>query len=551
MKTEITNAARGLIPADLVCNNLTLFNPFTLEWEETSFAVHQGIVVGIGDYRGINEKNFHGRRVVPGLIDSHVHIESSLLTPVEFGRLVLGHGTTTVIADPHEIANVAGLDGIDYMIREREHTPLDILITLPSCVPATPLDCGGAVLTAADLRPYLDMPGVPGLAEMMNVPGVLSGAPEVWEKLSLCKIIDGHAPLLTGKDLNAYICAGIGSDHECTTYTEVVEKLRRGMHIMIREGSTERNLEALISLVNHDTVSRCSFATDDRHVDMLAEEGQIDDCIRKAIALGLEPELALRMATLSATEHFCLPDRGAVAPGRLADFCVLAKGDTFRVETTYKHGIPVTDRGHVPRPCLHRPFSCAPLSHTSIALSGEGEAHVMGIQKGQILTEDLCYSLDQGEIPDTEQDILKVVVCDRYRSAGCGTGLVHGLGIKEGAIACSVSHDCHNIVACGMEDDDILRAISEIISSNGGMVTVRGKKVTLLPLECGGLMSALPCEEVTQHLRELKNETEAMGAVENPFMYLSFLALTVIPHLRITERGPFDVDHLCDCQLFR
>jgi adenine deaminase len=542
-------ASLGEEPADLVVENCTLFNPFTCEWEHASFAVAGGIVVGIGEYRGRSTIDFRGARVIPGLIDAHVHIESSLLTPSEYGRMVLSRGTTTVIADPHEIANVAGIAGLDYMLNEREETPLDIFYMLPSCVPATPMDVGGAQLTAEGLRPFLRRDGVLGLGEMMNVPGVLAGAEEVWAKIGLCDLIDGHAPLLAGNPLNAYVYAGMSSDHECTIAAEALAKLRRGMAILIREGSTEKNIAALASIVSPCTVSRCCFATDDRHADMLAE-GHIDDCIRKAVAMGVEPELALRMATLSPAEHYRLRDRGAIAPGRIADFCVLCDGEDIRVERTFKRGVEVRPSPPRTRPCLRRKFACAPISIADLAIEGSGEARIIGLVEHQILTNEVIREVDSRRLPDTDLDILKAVVCDRYRHRGCGIGLVQGFGLKEGAIAGSVSHDAHNIVAVGADDESILRAIDTVVAHDGALVAVSGGTTTVLPLECAGLMSTLPYEDVISRLSALEEHAGSMGCIDQPFMYLSFLSLTVIPHLRITDRGLFDVGGFEDVPLF-
>ncbi|MDD1668960.1 MAG: amidohydrolase family protein, partial [Methanomicrobiales archaeon] len=352
-------SALGEEPADAVFAGCSLFNPLDCSWEETSLAVTSGIVVGTGDYRGREVHDLDGARVVPGLIDAHVHIESSLLVPTEYARAVLPHGTTTVIADPHEIANVAGIRGIQYLMEEASLSPLDFLFTLPSCVPSTPDDPGGAILSAADLLPFIGRAGVIGLGEMMNVPGVLGGDREVREKLSLSTIRDGHAPGLSGKSLNAYILSGLQSDHECTHLEEAREKLRKGMFIMVREGSTEQNLRNLLPLVTPCSVGRCSFATDDRHADLLAREGHIDDCIREAVSSGLDPDLAIRMATLSPCERFGLTDRGAVAPGRIADFCILENGKEFRVRRTYKRGVPAGEIPYRKPGVLRTPFSCA------------------------------------------------------------------------------------------------------------------------------------------------------------------------------------------------
>lgn len=543
-------ASLGDEPADLVVENCTLFNPFTCEWEDASFAVAAGMVVGIGEYAGRSAIDCRGARVVPGFIDAHVHIESSLLTPSEYGRMVLPRGTTTVIADPHEIANVAGTAGLDYMLGERQGTLLDIFYMLPSCVPATPMDVGGAELPAASLLPYLGRDGVLGLGEMMNVPGVLGGAEDVWAKIGLCGLIDGHAPLLGGNALNAYIFAGMSSDHECTCAEEAALKLRRGMAVFIREGSTEKNIASLAPIVTPCTVSRCCFATDDRHADMLAADGHIDDCIRKAIGRGMEPELALRMATLSPAEHYRLRDRGAIAPGRIADFCILGGGKEFSVARTFKRGLEVRPSPPKTRPCIGGQFRCAPLSDADLLIDGSGKARIIELVEHQILTREVIGEVDGRMLPDTGRDILKAVVCDRYRHSGCGLGLVSGFKLKEGAIAGSVSHDAHNVVAVGADDESILRAIGEVVAHRGALVAVSGGEATVLPLECAGLMSQCPFEDVLLRLSALEAHAGRMGCIDQPFMYLSFLALTVIPHLRLTIRGLFDADAFRDVPLF-
>lgn len=543
-------SALGEQAADIVLSGCTLFNPFDCSWEETSLAVTGGIVAGLGDYQGIRELDLGGARVVPGLIDAHVHPESSLLVPAEFARAVLPHGTTTVIADPHEIANVAGAAGIGYMLREASRSPLDFLFMLPSCVPSTPGDPGGATLSATDLRSFLGREGVLGLGELMNVPGVLSGDREVEQKLSLCSIRDGHAPGLTGKPLNAYILAGLQSDHECTALGEAREKLRRGMFIMIREGSAERNLADLLPLVTPSTACRCSFATDDRHADLLAGPGHIDDCIRRAVALGLDPDLALRMATLSPCDRFGLADRGALAPGHIADFCVLRDGREFRVEQTWKRGVPV---GEIPyrRPeVLRTPFRCTPPGPSALAIHRSGEARVIGLVPGQITTRDLRFPVHGEEIPDTGRDILKIVACDRYGRGGVGVGLVHGFGLGEGAIASSVSHDAHNVLAAGASDREISGAIREVVNHDGGIACVSGGEALVLPLGCAGLMSGEPYGEVAALLGRLDRMVDSLGGIPHAFMQLSFLALPVIPELRITPRGLFDAAAFRPVDLF-
>lgn len=548
---DVLDAARGIAPADAVFKNASIFNPFTCTWDEGTLAVKDGIILGTGDYRGKKEYNVTGKYIVPGLIDAHVHIESSLLTPREYARLVAQHGTATVIADPHEIANVAGVAGIEFMLSQRRGLPVDIRYMLPSCVPATSLDIGGATLDAADLTRFKDRDGVLGLGEMMNLPGVLEGDPAVGKKLDIFPIRDGHAPMLSGDDLNAYILAGLQSDHECTQLAEAEEKIRKGMYVYIREGSTERNIEALAPLVTPLTVSRCCFATDDCHVDLLMEEGHIDRCIRSAIACGVVPELALRMATLSAAERFGLHDRGALAPGRRADFCVVDNPEKFMVQQVFVGGHELTDtlpvlpgRGT----SLTSTFRCTVPSPGAIRIQGKGTARVIGIVQHQIVTTSLRVPVDGTALPG--HDILKIVVCNRYGSGACGVGLVRGFRFLKGAIASSVAHDAHNLIAVGTSDDEIIRVIGAVIHMQGGMAAVAGEQEVCLPLDCGGLMSALPYPDVAARLQELHAVIRMMGGIDDPFMYLSFLSLTVIPSLRITDRGVFDSAEFRDMPLF-
>lgn len=540
----------GEEPADIVLSGCTLFNSFDCTWEETSLAVTGGRVAGLGDYRGVRERDLGGALVVPGLIDAHVHPESSLLVPAEFARAVLPHGTTTVIADPHEIANVAGAAGIEYMLREASRSPLDFLFMLPSCVPSTPGDPGGATLSASDLRAFLGREGVLGLGELMNVPGVLSGDREVADKLALCTVRDGHAPGLSGKPLNAYILAGLQSDHECTTLAEAREKLHRGMFIMIREGSAERNLADLLPLVTSADACRCSFATDDRHADLLAGPGHIDDCIREAVGLGLDPELALRMATLSPCDRFGLADRGALAPGRIADFCVLEEGREFQVRETWKRGVPVGEIPYREPELLRTPFRYTPPGPEVLRIGGDGEARVIGLVPGQITTRALRFPVHGDGIPDPGRDLLKIVACDRYGRGGVGLGLVHGFGLREGAIASSVSHDAHNILAAGASDREISLALREVVARDGGIACVRGDEALVLPLECAGLMSGEPYGKVAARLGELDRMVASLGGIPHAFMQLSFLALPVIPELRITPRGLFDAAAFRPVDLF-
>jgi adenine deaminase len=547
---NIIDAARGQVPADLVLHHARVFNAFTCSWDEGSLAISNGRILGMGDYHGNLERDLAGRCIVPGLIDAHVHIESSLLAPKEYARLVAMHGTTTVIADPHEIANVADREGLEFMLTEREGAAIDIFYMLPSCVPATPLDVGGAVLDAGILAGFIGRDGVAGLGEMMNFPGVLAGDGEVIKKLSLVPIRDGHAPLLSGRDLNAYILAGPDSDHECTDRAEAEEKLKKGMYIFVREGSTEHNITGLVPIVNTATVSRCCFATDDCHADLLARDGHIDRCIRKAIACGLAPELAIRMATLSAAERFGLRDRGALSPGRRADFCIVDDPRTFVVQEVFRSGRRISSGEPQPPSPLSVKMQCVPPSAGDIRIPGCGTARVIGIIPHQILTEPLEREITDPNAPDFERDILKIVVCNRYGKATRGLGLVHGFGFRKGAIACSISHDAHNIVSVGASNQEICSAIALVTQAGGGMAAVTGSSHAVLPLDIGGLMSTLPYNEVSRRLGQLGEFTGRMGGIADPFMYLSFMALTVIPALRITDRGVFDAGEFRDVPLF-
>jgi adenine deaminase len=538
------------VPADAVFLNAELFNPFDCKWDLCDFTVSDGIVIGKGDYQGKKEIDLGGAKVLPGLIDSHVHIESSLLTPPEYGRLVIPHGTTTVIADPHEIANVSGTEGIEYMLAESGKTDLNIEYMIPSCVPATPADIGGAVLGPGDIIKFKGREHILGLGEMMNYPGVIAGFEDVYEKLAVFDLIDGHCPGLTGKGLNAYVMQGIGSEHECTNLPEAREKLKNGMHIFIREGSTEKNLKVLAPLVDEITVSRCSFATDDRHADMLFYSGHIDDCIRKAIEYGIKPELAYRMATLSASDYFRLYDRGAVSPGRRADFCIIDDSGDFEVKRTFIGGNEFIDPGHSAPGKIRYDFNLRIPDKSGMQIKGKGSAKVISIVEGEIITKRLDIKPGASGFPDPEKDILKVIVCDRYRGGGFGTGLVRGFRLKKGAIASSVSHDSHNVVAVGASDEEIIDAVSIVNACKGGMAVVCGDQKAVLPLECGGIMSYMPHESVVENLSEINEILKYVTSLKDPFMYLSFLALTVIPELRITDRGLFDVDSFADVSVF-
>lgn len=529
-----------------IFDNALLFNPVSCEWIPSSFSVEEGKITDTaqpGELTGGNIIDLHGARVIPGLIDAHVHIESSLLIPREFGKLVLSHGVTTVIADPHEIGNVAGCKGIDFMIEDAAESPADIFFMIPSCVPATPADVGGAVLTARDIAQYQQNPRVLGLGEMMNVPGVLFGDEEVRAKLALFRHVDGHAPCLRGRDLAKYVSAGIKSDHECISAEEASEKLRFGMYIFLREGDAARNVAALTKAVTPATVSRCCFATDDRHVDSLNKDGSIDNCIRVAVKAGMPLELALRAATLSAAECFGLSDRGILAPGKIADFAVLAKGETFTIERVYKNGVPSENvRFEMREAEFASPDLVCRIPAKEDLLLPEGNLRIIGFTEGEIVTESLTGTKDM-------EGTQKIVCVDRYRAEGFGVGLVHGLGLKKGALATSIAHDAHNIIATGVSDEEILAAVHAVANANGGMAVTVDGKTTVLPLEVGGLMSSHSSDEVCKMQDVLFSELEKTGAQKSAFMGLSFMSLTVIPHIKITPRGIFDGDAFCDVDI--
>jgi adenine deaminase len=541
--------------ADIIFRNGIVFNPFICEWIKEDFAVKDGYIIGTGpDYSGVREVNLNASYVVPGFIDAHVHIESSLLSPSEYSRLVMKHGTTSVVADPHELANVCGIKGIDYILKTNQEIPLDIFVMLPSCVINSQVTECIETLSADILSPYISKEGVTGIGEMMNVPAVLKNDPFVKEILDLSEIRDGHAPILTGYNLDQYIASGIQSDHETIDYQNGLEKLKKGMFLYIREGSTERNLKTLIPLVNACSSSRCCFCSDDRHTDMLVNSGHIDDCIRKAIDEGCEIELAYRMATLSPSERFRLTDRGALVPGRIADFSLVDDIKTCNIKRTYKKGEVYTGeiiRKNNKSEVMPYFFNASVPNEEEIKISGEGIARIIQIQKGQISTKLIYREIESEQIPDISHDILKVVLVSRYNKDKIGVGLIQGLGLKRGAIASSVSHDSHNIIAVGTSDEDILSAIRTIVKYRGAMVIHDNEREEFLPLEIAGLMSLLPFEEVNKRLKNMEDLASSCGAVDNSFMYLSFLALPVIPEIRITSGGVFDVNNNSLVSLFK
>lgn len=554
---EVIQVARGEVEVDLLLKNARVVNVFSGDIHHASVAISHTRVVGLGEYRAKRVIDLENHYLAPGLIDSHVHIESSMVAIPEYARTVVPRGTTTVIIDPHEIANVLGLDGIRYMLESSKGNPLSVHVMVPSCVPATHLETAGATLTADDIAPLLREKWVAGLGEMMNFPGVLFREPHVLAKLEAAKgkRIDGHAPGLSGRDLAAYVAAGIGSDHECTSASEALEKLRLGMHIMIREGTVARNLRELLPLVTAKNARRCMFATDDRHPADLIEEGHIDHLIRTAVGLGLDPVTAIQMATLNPAEYFGLNDKGAIAPGRRADLIVFDDLQDFNVEMVLRGGEIVAKNGsmlsgrkaHAPI-ALRSSMNVAPLRVEDFQIKAEGRrARIIGIVPRQLITDQVIQKpavRDGVVVTDTERDICKVAVVERHLASGnIGLGLVQGLGLKWGAIASSVAHDSHNIVVTGATDEEMLAAVEEVVRMRGGLAAVgRGKTLASLPLPIAGLMSDGSTLEVNRAMKDLLTVVSEMGSsLEDPFMTLSFLALPVIPTLKLTDKGLVNV----------
>ena len=554
-KLHIIDVAAGRKKADLVLKNATYVNVFSGTLEQGDIAVAEGLVAGLGSYEGIAEVDMTGKVVCPGFIDAHIHLESSLVSPSEFVRAVVPHGTTTVITDPHEIANVMGTAGIDYMLAATENLPVDTLFMIPSCVPASSLDESGANLDHRDVDSFFRHERVLGLAEMMNFPGVISGDSSTLSKIvaaqSHHKKIDGHAPSLTGKDLNAYVAAGVYSDHECADMEDALNKLKLGQFIMIREGTAARNLEALIDLIKSPNYfDRCMFCTDDKHPSDLLEKGHMDYICREAVRLGADPIRTVQVATLHAARYFLLNNRGAIAPGFLADFAVVDDLTDFHVVSVYKRGNLVYGDGQVvdfskpeiPAPldnAAHDTFHLSALS--PMDFTGDCRKAVIGMVGGQIITTNNGYA----EAVDLRQDILKMAVVERHKNTRhIGTGYLQGYGMKAGAVATSVSHDSHNIICVGCTDEDMAFACNRIADNKGGIVVVKnGRILAELPLEIAGLMSDKPLTEVNDLLERAKEAACSLGVSTgiDPFMTLSFMALPVIPTLRLTTRGVVDV----------
>ena len=553
-KQRIIAAAAGREPADLVLKNATFVNVFSNELSTMDIAVAEGLIVGMGSYQGRSEVDCTGKIVLPGFLDAHIHLESSLVSPTEFVKAVLPHGTTTVVTDPHEIANVMGTDGIEYMLQATEDLPVDVRFMLPSCVPATPLDESGAILDYRAIDSFYDHPRVQGLAEMMNFVGAINGDEQTVEKIVAAqahhKKIDGHAPDLQGNDLNAYIAAGVYSDHECHDVKDALAKLERGQFIMIREGTAARNLEALMPLLTGKYADRCMFCTDDKHPNDLLEKGHIDYVVKKAISLGADPITAVKVACHNAARYFLLNNRGGISPGYLADFVIIDNFQDFNIEQVYKKGVLMVDHGEIqdfPSPEIepylveraHKTFHVAALTAEDFA--EKRPRGIIGMVDGEITTVDAGYS----DRIDVEYDVLKIAVVERHKNTHhIGIGYIQGYGLKSGAVATSISHDSHNIIVVGTNETDMAAAVNRVVELNGGIVVWDGgQSVAEVPLAIAGIMSDEPLVTVNEKLETAKDAAHKLGVNPgiDPFMTLSFMALPVIPSLRITTRGVFDV----------
>jgi adenine deaminase len=554
---ELVSVAKGETPADLLLKNARIVNTFIGEIEQADVAIYGDRIAGVGNYdRATEIIDLQGTILAPGLINGHTHIESSMLHPVRYAQAVVPRGTLTVVTDLHEIANVCGSKGIKFVTDLARKLPLDMLFMAPSCVPATHLETSGARISSKEVKKILAHPKIIGLGEMMNFPGVVNGNEEVLQKIDAAKgkVIDGHAPGLTGKELNAYLSAGIRSDHESTTIEEGKEKLRRGMYLMIREGSSEKNLDALLPLVTDKTYKRCFFVVDDLNCSDLLWEGDIDAVVRKAIDRGLEPIRAIQMATINTAEYFRLHDRGGIGPGYTANLITITDLAKLEIDMVFYQGKMVAKAGKLLFPLppvtleLKDTVRIKPPMGKSLKITAVDMTYpVIEIMPGQIVTRKLMEDVqvvDGAVMADAERDILKLVVVERHKASGnVGVGLVKGFGLKKGALASSVAHDSHNIIAVGANDLDILKAIEEINRVQGGLVVCANLEILAsLPLPIAGLLSPEPLDVVVSQHEVVEKTAASLGNLPPaPFSILSFLALPVIPELRLTDLGLVDV----------
>jgi len=555
--TDLIAVARGDKEADLILSNARIVNTFNGSIERGNVAVCGYMIAGIGEYTKAKETiDLNGSYLSPGLINGHTHVESSMLHPYRYAAAVIPRGTTSLVTDLHEIVNVCGLKGIEFYQACVNKLPFDMFFMVPSCVPATGMETSGAEITPEDVKKILELPGVIGLGEMMNFPGVIFGDPTVLQKIANAggRVIDGHAPMVSGNQLNAYISAGISSDHECTSLKEAQEKLSRGLYLMIREGSTEKNLEDLLPLVTDNTYKRCILVVDDRSCYDILNDGDLNAVVRKAIRLGLDPVRAIQLATINTAEHFRLHDRGAIAAGYMANMITISDISKFKIEKVFYKGKLVAENGkllsELPAPGKEltgtvniKPFEIGALN----IKTNKDSFPVIEVIPGQIITKKYAgeFKPVHGEVkPDLERDILKLVVVERHKATGnIGRGMVKGFGLKKGALASSVAHDSHNIVAVGTNDGDIYKAVMEVSANGGGLTACAdGRVLCSLPLPIAGLLSAEPLEKVVEQQIKIDSIAASLGKLPiAPFALLSFLALPVIPELKLTDKGIVDV----------
>ena len=555
---DIIRVARGEQKADLVIKNAQIINVLSEEIYQADVAIKDGIIAGVGaGYTGEKEIDANGKFISPSFIDGHVHIESSMLLPSEFAKMVVPSGTTTVVADPHEISNVIGLHGISFMREASKDLPLDVYMMLPSCVPASPYETSGFELNSYDLSMLIDSPWVLGIAEMMNFPGVINLDSEVLSKIKLGldkrKRIDGHAPYLSDKDLCAYVAAGVSSDHECTVPSEAIEKLRHGMYIMIREGSAAKDLDALIPVLKECPTRKCIFVTDDRYPWALKEH--INEMVSRVVKNGVSPIKAIQMASLNTAEYFGLKNLGAIAPGYKADMLLFDNLEDFKPQTVIKNGEIVAQNGEMivfikekTLSSLRGTVNIRWIDKDDLKIKAEGdEVKAIEVTSGLLVTKavDAKVKVEDGyAVSNIDEDVLKILVIERHKASGnIGKGFVKGFGLKSGAIASTVAHDSHNMIVIGTNDDDMFKAIKELVKSQGGKVIVKdGEVVAKLELPIAGLMSEQSSSEVIQKAQELKQGEKAVGcSIDEPFMTMAFLSLSVIPEIKLTDKGLMDV----------
>jgi len=559
-------AARGDRPVDLLFRGAKVINVFTGELASISVAVYDGVVVGFDDRKAKEVVELNNDILSPGFIDGHFHLESTLLVPGEFAKAVLPHGTTTVVADPHEIANVAGVAGVEFMLEASENIGLEIFYMAPSCVPATHLETAGAQLSGNDIEKLAQNPRVIGLAEMMNFPGVIFGDPAILDKLERFrdKVIDGHSPGLSGASLDAYLCGGIGSDHECTRLEEAREKLAKGMHIMLREGSQARDLEALAPLVTAQTKHRCMLVSDDCHPEDLLEQGHMNRVLKRAMELSIDPISAIQLASLNPARYFGLRKLGAIAPGYQADIVVLGSLESLEVSRVYKKGRLVAKDGK----CLLPEVSAAKESKLismkleelkeedlRIQVAGSGVRAIRAAANTLITEEEILPVRGKGSeaVSEPDRDLLKIAVIERHHGSGRrGFGFIRGIGLRRGALASTVAHDSHNLIVVGANDSDMVVAVNGLRELGGGLVVVEGGQIRAqLPLPVAGLVSTASLERVVELKKEVNQAALALGTtLEQPFMALSFMALPVIPKLKLTDQGLVDVESFKHVPLF-